>query len=528
MTPSSEEPSGNAAKPAARSRLLACWVFLCGLLTVVLGLGLAGVGLGFANATASGTGMAAVCVGLWTMVVVRGVARRRLATFLGLCAAWAWLIGRVYVDLPATATSVMMVLLLFPAVGIPLGLAWLTFVVLSVVAGLVRTVKALSEWRRDRAAGTQDHPVRASLGIAIRLAMLAAVTLWTPQAVWHIRQGQIDELAREYAPGDAVGQKRPALGACSMVFLGYELTQHGESAKTDEQRQRGYDGALADAEADLASIAKADARYVRIGASGDQLLVDKPDQEQVDDRYMAAVRRTGMATVLVDTQHPKVLHDGKLDWDGFCRFQRKRIEYYQRRYHPDVYLVVCEPMTYHQFALLPEVKFSAEVWAEQLCAMCRLVKSIDPQTRTGICLLTTDDRKPEWEVWTRMRRLKDLDILSVEIYEPRNFRQTQERLAEFGHPRETGKSFWIAETYNGWALCGARRWDQDVAWLRVADGFARVVDAEAVLVWTFGTFVPGGSFWDFGKGGLHSRWGDGQQLSIVGQEFADLASGDVR
>ena len=33
------------------------------------------------------------------------------------------------------------------------------------------------------------------------------------------------------------------------------------------------------------------------------------------------------------------------------------------------------------------------------------------------------DRKPEWDVWTKLRELAELDILSVEIYEPQNFRQ---------------------------------------------------------------------------------------------------------
>jgi hypothetical protein len=273
----------------------------------------------------------------------------------------------------------------------------------------------------------------------------------------------------------------------------------------------------------LDSIKRAGARLVRAGASGDQLLESKPDQERLDDQYTAAVRQTGMELVLVDTQHPKVLRNRKLDWAGFCRFQRERIEYYQRRYEPDVYFVVCEPMSYHGFALTAETRYSAEAWATQLSDMCRLVKSLRPATRTGICLLVMPEKEPEWEVWTRMKTLPELDILSVEIYSPENFRQTEDRLARYGHPREVGKSFWIAETYNGWALCGDRRWDLDVAWLRLSDDFARHVGAETVLAWTFGTFVPEGSFWDFGSGRLSRRWDAGKRLSTVGEAFQQVA-----
>jgi hypothetical protein len=50
------------------------------------------------------------------------------------------------------------------------------------------------------------------------------------------------------------------------------------------------------------------------------------------------------------------------------------------------------------------------------------------------------------------------------------------------------------------------------------------VDAEAVLVWSFCTFVPGGSFWDFGSGRLQQKWGDGSRLSLVGQTFKTLTA----
>jgi hypothetical protein len=72
--------------------------------------------------------------------------------------------------------------------------------------------------------------------------------------------------------------------------------------------------------------------------------------------------------------------------------------------------------------------------------------------------------------------------------------------------------------------CGSndRSWEQDAVWLRVAADFACVVDAQTVLVWTFGAFVPGGNFLDFGKGKLSERWGEGQTLSFVGQAFAGL------
>ncbi len=113
-------------------------------------------------------------------------------------------------------------------------------------------------------------------------------------------------------------------------------------------------------------------------------------------------------------------------------------------------------------------------------------------------------------------------ILSVEIYQPEDFARTEERLGAYGHPRRYGKRFWIAETYNGWALCGDRRTDRDAAWVRLSSDFARVTDAEVVLVWTFGSFVPGGSFWDFGKGRLAERWRANRELSPVGRALAEV------
>jgi hypothetical protein len=523
MTDPPEEPSSNVPAPQPRSRWLALCALVTGVETILLGLAILGTGLGFANATAAGTGAAAMVVGLWTLLAARGVARRRPVTYVGLGLAWLWLVGRIAVDFSATAASGIVMLLLIPTVGVPLGLTWFVLVAAGGLAGLIRLGAMLRRGRSDPGSAATPRPLYASVSVAVRLVVLAGITLVVPHLVWNAREKTIEQLAQQYAHASDPAMKPPKFGACSMVFLGYELTQHGQQwGRTGDARQAGYEATMRDAEADLASIAKAGARFVRVGASGDQLLEDKPDQEAIDDRYIASVRRTGIPLVLVDTQHPQAARNRKLDWAEFCRFQRDRIGYYQRRYHPDVYFVVCEPLSYHGFVLRSDAAFSAEAWASQLSEMCRLVKSIDPSTRTGICLLVGDDHKPEWDVWTRMRNLGELDILSVEIYQPQEFRQTQERLAEYGHPRKSNKIFWIAETYNGWALCGDRRWEQDAAWLSVAADFARVVDAEAVLVWTFGAFVPGGNFLDFGNGKLAERWGEGQSLSPVGRAFARL------
>jgi hypothetical protein len=499
-----------------------------GLLTALVGFVVFGVGMGFANCTASGTGAAAFGVGVWMVLAARGVARRRLATLVGLGLAWAWLLLRVGIDFPAVVSSFVVVAFLLPAVSVPVVLAWVVSVLLVGAVGLRRMIGAYRRWRLAGAAGARPRLVRPVLGLGLRLALLVALTFLVPPGVWAQRARTIAELAASYAPAAGEERRRADFGACSVVFLGYELTQQDPGpSRTRADRLAACADRVADARADLASIAAAGARYVRMGASGDHLFADDPDraafQEALDDPYMDEVRRTGIPAVLVDCQHSQRLPQ-RPDWQEFCRFQRRRIEYYQRRYHPSVYLVVCEPMNYHYFTLSRAAAYSAEDWAAQLTDMCRLIKSVDPTTRTGICLLVTTANKPEWDVWTRMKTLPELDLLSVEIYEPGNFRQTEERLRQFGHPDETGKAFWIAETYNGWALCGNRRWDQDVAWLHVTRDFAPVVRAEAVLVWTFGAFVPEGSFFDYMRGRLHRKWEAGGRLSVVGRGFADLQS----
>ena len=399
MTEPIQEPSGKAREPQPRSRWLAISALAAGVVTILLGLAIFGMGMGFANATACGTGAAGTVVGLWTMSAARGVARRRLLTYVGLGLAWLWLVGRIVVDFAATAASVLVLVFLVPAIGVPVGLTWLVLVAVGGLAGVSRLWRIWRGRRSDLGLQATRRPLRSFLSVAVRLVMLAGITVVVPQLVWNAREKTIEQLAQQYAPRGDSAAKPATLGACSMVFLGYELTQHGQQwGRTGAKRQAGYEATLRDAEADLASIAKAGARFVRVGASGDQFLEEKPDQEAIDDRYVAAVRRTGIPLVLVDTQHPKAARQHKLDWAEFCRFQRDRIGYYQRRYHPEVYFVVCEPLTYHGFVLRRDVAFSAEAWAEQLSEMCRLVKSVDRTARTGICLLVGNDRKPEWSM----------------------------------------------------------------------------------------------------------------------------------
>jgi hypothetical protein len=501
------------------SRWVGLLTFATGLLNLFAGLAIAGVGFGFANCSACGSGMGFAFVGLWMSGACARVARNRPLTLAALGCAWLWLLVRVGVDLPAIGAAVVLFLFLLPAISLPLGLSW---VLLSFAWVIILATRLFRAWR---GGGLNDLTRRAGCGAGVMVALLVGITLIMPELGWLARGKQIAGLRAHYSNAVPHGAAAPMLGACSMNFLGYSLTQHGSGTNRDPVRQsRAYELALGDAVAELASAKAAGARYFRLGASGDHLLVDKPRQEEIDDRLVAAVRAAGLPLVLVDTQHPDICKQRKLNWAEFCRFQRHRIRYYSERYHPEVYFVVCEPMSYHGFALRPETKYSAADWAEQLSEMCRLVKSTRGETQTGICLLVMKEKEPEWEVWTRMRDLPELDLLSVEVYQPQDFASAEARLRQYGHPREFGKRFWIAETYNGWAMNGNRRWDQDAEWLRVVLDYARVVDAEAALVWTFGSFVPNGSFWDFGNGRLQAKWGNGSRLSIVGQTFRELAS----
>ncbi|MBE3071225.1 MAG: hypothetical protein IMZ66_13400, partial [Planctomycetes bacterium] len=93
--------AGAASGGRRRSRLLAVATIVSGLLTAFVGFVVFGMGMGFANCTACGTGAAGFVVGLWMVLAARGVARRRLVTFVGLGLAWAWLVGRVVTDFPA-------------------------------------------------------------------------------------------------------------------------------------------------------------------------------------------------------------------------------------------------------------------------------------------------------------------------------------------------------------------------------------------------------------------------------------------
>ena len=271
---SKESSSGSATvHTVRRSPYLAGCGVVAGLLTVVVGLAVFGMGMAFANATACGTGAAGVFVGLWTVMAVRGVARRRLRTLAGLSLAWTWFIGRVLVDSPATVTSAVVLGSLTAAISLPLGFAWLLLVVGDGSAGLLRTIGAYRRWRREPVQDESGGASRTVRGLGIRLGLLVAITLLTPQGVWWMRGREIAELARRYALPHGAARRPVDFGACGVLFLGYESTRESAKAgKTEAQRLAIYDRTLADALADLEAIVAAGARYVRVGASGDHLL----------------------------------------------------------------------------------------------------------------------------------------------------------------------------------------------------------------------------------------------------------------
>lgn len=518
-------PSQPVAQQSGRK--LAWLSILVGALTSLLGLGLAVLGMGFANATASGTGVAAFLLGIWQVAAFRGLRRRIITTEFGLTLGWCFLLGRMVFDLPATASAFVLAAFLLPLITVPLALAWM---VTSAVflGGLV--LRLVGRWRAAALTAEAPPPNKRFWPVArVFLALLIVVgfTFVIPELVWLDRGKKIDDLVRRYSSQTlSVRKQQVEWGACTMAFLGYSLTEKIKKAPPDlaTVRQR-LAPSLRDSLAEVSSLDKAGAAYLRVGASGDHLLKTNWWQEAIDDEFILAIQRTGKKLVLVDTQHPKVCRDVKLSWEEFASFHTRRVDYYQQRYTPSVYIVVCEPLSYHGFVLKPGETFSPDRWATLLTGAVRRIKHANPETRTGICLLVGNDKRPEWDVWNRMKQVAELDLLSVEIYQPEDFELTSKRLQESGHPRQFGKEFWIAETYNGWALASARRWDQDERWLQAVAGFADQTEAGGVLVWSFGTFIEDGSFFEFfHPGRLADRWHGSEQLSSVGRAFADLAT----
>lgn len=512
---------------AQRCRWLTMVSAATGATSIVLGLGLAVFGLGFATTSATGTGMAIAVAGVWSLAAMRGIWHGRRSTALFLLLAWAIVLVRLAVDFPSSSSSLVLALFLLPALTIPVGLLWILSAGTLVTGLLVRVARRADQTGREPG----KHAYRLVTPTIALLVLLAAM-FGTPHLVGMDRASKISRLEPRYrSMAETNSAPRPRLGACTMTFLGYSLTERGDSKKPGERRNRAFELSLGDAIAEIHSIAAARAEYIRAGASGDQFIVSKPDQERIDDAFVEAIRATGRKLVLVDTQHPKFAQKRKLSWAEFCAFHERRIMYYQRRYQPAVYQLVCEPMSYHDFVINRESPYSAELWAQQLASMCRRVKSLAPETRTAICLLVAPEKKPEWLVWEKLRELPELDILCVEIYQPEDFARTLERLGEHGHPVKYGKQFWVAETYNGWAMGPGRRWDLDARWVTLAHDFGKAAGAEAVMVWTFGTFAEGGSFWDFMLAGAYARRWQERGLSVIGKEFQRLAepaqSGDA-
>lgn len=181
----------------------------------------------------------------------------------------------------------------------PLGAAWalapaffLGFLGVSCVRGIRQLKRGQTT---EVSSSTQQSPepvpnrvgfitIRRFLGITVRLVLVVITTLTVPNLVWLERQHRLTQLATEYSSPDRTATPAITWGACSSVFLGYELTQHGAEGVADAKaRETIHDRVLADAQAELDSIKRAGARLVRAGASGDQLLESNPDQERLDD-----------------------------------------------------------------------------------------------------------------------------------------------------------------------------------------------------------------------------------------------------
>jgi hypothetical protein len=166
------------------------------------------------------------------------------------------------------------------------------------------------------------------------------------------------------------------------------------------------------------------------------------------DAVVAKIRKDGKKLFIADAAAGYYANFGHfrhhpMTWDQYRVAQQHQVETLARRYKPDYYEVVKEYRWYSDWGNISEVP-TAEQWAAQTEALCKIVKKADPKAQTAVGLIALS--KLDHDVLQRIVHIPDLDIIGIDIYGLRdlNVLLTGE-FSRFVH--EHGKEAWVAEVW---------------------------------------------------------------------------------
>jgi len=229
-----------------------------------------------------------------------------------------------------------------------------------------------------------------------------------------------------------------------------------------------------------------DLDLIRVGVLDDAWRLKKEREIELSDQIIRRIRKSGKELVLADTQHSPYLLEHKVSWREFRKIHLRRIEFFTRRYHPDYYCVVTEPSVYHDFGV--QGPMDVEKWLQETEAAVDLVKRLDPSVRTLVSVLPEGVKDRAYI--KRLFSIRNLDIVGLEAYYPKNIREIEKILKAL--PGRRGKKIWMTETWSGtpFPYTKIRDKDQeDAKWIQAMTYFAQRNEFSALLLWPFQYFV---------------------------------------
>lgn len=383
-------------------------------------------------------------------------------------------------------------------------------VALALIAALALHVITLFYWKRLNPVVPRGLVV---WGVGIGVVVLLAVGFHFLQQSQ--RQSWLDERrddwTAEAAPGSLV------LGANANITLGYSFATANED---DDPR---FDLRMAELEA----LLDANVVTVRLGASGDMWLEeeqprlfdsggeDDEDAEPTEDErqeaaeriarqqayeadYMARIQEAGAELHLSDSQYSPYLlvwanDDGDIPWTDFAALHEERVRRYAQVYQPARYEVVTEPNAYGEYSAidLPDDEAERlELWVAHTETLRDAVHEESPDTQIGVTIAIQSDF--DLDYYERILALDGIDFVSFRVYQPGAFEVIEDILAERGHPRDSGKALWLAETWYGYCLAPQRSMALDAEWLEVAVAFAQKESISGVMPSDYGCFLQEG------------------------------------
>lgn len=218
---------------------------------------------------------------------------------------------------------------------------------------------------------------------------------------------------------------------------------------------------------------------IRIDINYEAWMTNDLDNIKRHDNIIKQIRNDGKKLMLADRGATSFTKN-KVTWEYFKQQHLKHTRIFMKRYKPDYYVVVKEPIWYTDFDPMIYTDTTPAMWYELALEACNIVEEINPETKCAVAVYPSGQQEKEF--FALSANISNLDIMGVDCYSESDLMIVKNDLMPLV-PKNI--EIWMLESWNGGGSSYLQPWkkEEDAEWIKKSIYYSQINNFNGYIIY---------------------------------------------